>query len=58
MLDKTIKLWHLDIEEELKTLSGHTVGVSEIAFSPVGVSLPSGIGQTLVSGSADKTVKL
>ncbi|MBD2102805.1 NB-ARC domain-containing protein [Leptolyngbya sp. FACHB-261] len=42
----------------LKTLRGHLNRVWAIAFSPVSVSLPSGLGQLLASGSDDQTIRL
>jgi WD40 repeat protein len=48
--DKTIKLWDLQTEQEIVTLSGHESYVKSVAFSPN--------GKTLVSGGYDKTVKV
>lgn len=48
--DKTIKLWNLETEEEIRTLKGHTSGIVQVNFSPD--------GKTLASGSSDKTIKL
>ncbi len=42
----------------LKTLRGHLSRVWTVAFSPVSVSLPSGVGQVLASGSDDQTIRL
>jgi WD40 repeat protein/energy-coupling factor transporter ATP-binding protein EcfA2 len=47
--DGTIKLWNPD-GRMLKTLSGHTDVIHNLSFSPD--------GQTLVSSSHDKTIKL
>lgn len=49
-LDNTIKLWHPDTGEEVRTLTGHDGEVFSVAISPD--------GQTLVSGSWDNTIKL
>ncbi len=46
----TLRLWNLEGEQIGQTLSGHTDYIDAIAFSPS--------GQTLVSGSFDKTVKV
>lgn len=46
----TIELWNLEAREKICTLLGHTWGVYSVAFSPD--------GQTLVSGSDDKTIKI
>jgi WD40 repeat protein len=48
--DKTIKLWDLQTEQEIVTLSGHESYVKSVAFSPD--------GKTLVSGGYDKKVKV
>lgn len=48
--DETIKLWNVDIGEELRTLTGHTGSVNSVTFSPD--------GRTLASGSSDETIKL
>ncbi|GET43354.1 WD40 repeat domain-containing protein [Microseira wollei] len=49
-LDNTIKLWHPNRGEEIRTLTGHDGEVFSVAISPD--------GQTLVSGSWDNTIKL
>jgi WD40 repeat protein len=46
----TIKMWSLATGQEIYTLKGHTGRVNIIAMTPD--------GQTLVSGSKDKTIKL
>lgn len=48
--DKTIKIWHLGTEKLLCTLTGHSKSVSSLVFSHD--------GQTLFSGSYDKTIKI
>jgi len=48
--DRVIRLWNLREGVQIGTFSGHTGSVQKIAFSPD--------GQTLVSGSADATVKI
>jgi len=45
-----IELWNLDTREKICALLGHLWGVYSVAFSPD--------GQTLVSGSDDKTIKI
>jgi WD40 repeat protein len=48
--DKTIKVWNSNTGEVITTLSGHSKGVTSVAFSPD--------GRSLASGSLDKTVKI
>jgi len=48
--DKTIKLWDVASEREIRTLRGHSASVNSVAFSPD--------GHLLVSGSADRTIKV
>lgn len=48
--DSTAKLWSVDNNELLKTLSGHRNGVTSVAFSPG--------GDTLLTASRDSTFKL
>jgi WD40 repeat protein len=45
-----VKLWDINTDQCLKTLRGHTDGVSSVAWSRD--------GQTLASGSSDETIKL
>ena len=45
-----IRLWDLDNEENIRTLTGHTNRITSIAFSPN--------GQILASASADDTIRL
>jgi WD40 repeat protein len=47
---ETIQLWNLKTGERMRSLVGHEYAVTAIAFAPD--------GQTLISGSADKTVKI
>lgn len=46
----TIELWNLEAREKICDLLGHSWAVYSVAFSPD--------GQTLVSGSDDKTIKI
>ena len=48
--DKTIKLWDVQSQGQIATLTGHSEAVGSVAFSPD--------GQTLASGSSDETIKL
>ncbi len=48
--DKTIKIWDLNTEKEIRTLYGHKDFVYSVAISPD--------GHTLVSGSKDNTIKV
>jgi WD40 repeat protein len=49
-LDKTVKVWNLQTGKLLSDLSGHSDWVLSVATSPT--------GQTLISGSKDKTIKI
>ncbi|NJR72866.1 MAG: WD40 repeat domain-containing protein, partial [Scytonema sp. CRU_2_7] len=63
--DKTVKLWKRD-GTLLTTVVGHNDTVWDVAFSPVclrhakgeRVASPQGFGNTIVSASGDKTLKL
>lgn len=46
----TIKLWHWETGQPIRTLSGHLDLVSTLAISPD--------GKLLISGSADKTIRI
>ncbi|MBG1258898.1 serine/threonine-protein kinase [Nostoc commune] len=48
--DKTIKLWDLNSQKVLASLSGHSQAVKSVTFSPD--------GQILATASDDKTIKL
>lgn len=48
--DKTIKIWDINEEEEIYTLTGHSASVISVAFSPD--------GETLASASANQTIRL
>lgn len=48
--DRTIKIWNLNAQQELRTLKGHLDWVYSLAISPD--------GKTVVSGSKDNTVKV
>ena len=48
--DKTIKLWNLQTQKAISTLTGHSNWVISVAFSPDGL--------TLASASRDNTIKL
>ncbi|MEG4206870.1 hypothetical protein QUA20_23465, partial [Microcoleus sp. Pol7_A1] len=48
--DHTIKLWHLQTQKPIATLTGHSNSALSVAFSPDGL--------TLASASSDHTIKL
>ncbi|MEG3896098.1 MULTISPECIES: WD40 domain-containing protein [unclassified Microcoleus] len=48
--DNTIKLWNLQSQKPIATLTGHSNEVNSVAFSPDGL--------TLASASSDHTIKL
>ena len=47
-LDKTVRIWDVESQQPVKTLTGHEGGVLCVAFSPD--------GKRLASGSTDTTV--
>ncbi len=49
-LDRTVRLWDATTGKELRTLAGHTAGVTALAFAPD--------GQRLASSSEDGKVRL
>ena len=48
--DNTIKLWNLEDQKEVFTLSGHSERVCSVCFSPD--------GKFIASGSDDMTIKV
>ena len=48
----TIKIWDIETNECLKTLSGHTDSVLSVSWSPLL------LGQKIASSSYDRTVKI
>jgi WD40 repeat protein/uncharacterized caspase-like protein len=55
--DAAIRLW--DVEGSLlATFLGHNRGVNSVNFSPIGATMPSGIGLSIISGSDDQTVRI
>ncbi|MEG4071921.1 AAA-like domain-containing protein [Microcoleus sp. Pol14D4] len=48
--DNTIKLWHLESQKLIATLTGHSNRVNSVAFSPDGL--------TVASASSDNTIQL
>ncbi len=49
-MDHTIRLWHVDIEQEVAVLTGHQDWIWCLAFA--------GHGNALLSGSRDGTLRL
>lgn len=48
--DKVIKIWDASNGDILRTLKGHTQGISDVAWAPD--------GKYIASGSDDKSVKI
>jgi WD40 repeat protein len=48
--DYTLKIWDTETGRELKTLTGHSWGVTAVAIAPE--------GKTAISASSDKTLKI
>jgi WD40 repeat protein len=49
-LDGKIKLWQVDTCREIGTIAGHSDGVLSLVFCDD--------GHTMISGSADRTIKI
>jgi len=52
--DRTIRLWNVGNGKLVKTLKGHTVPVTSLAFSPDGRFIVSAAGHTRISSLFDK----
>jgi WD40 repeat protein len=48
--DKCVKLWNVELKNEITTLKSHDNSITSVAFSPD--------SEYLASGSQDKTIKL
>lgn len=56
--DKTVKIWDVSNDKELKTLRGHSAEVKSVFFSPDGKQIVSGSGNTTIKYWDVKSGKL